>query len=944
MRENTWPPKRVVLRGYLSPESVESTPPRLWQYPGGDEANRMRWGDRGVGVGHLWEPTFHESGLPSATARHPQVGHVRLFETLARHPQVGHVGLFEAVARHLLLGHIGLFEAVARYLLVGHVELFEAVARHPQVGHVRLFETVARHPEVGHVRLFGTVARHPEVGHVRLFGTVARHPQVGHVRLFETVARHPQVGYVGMLETVARHPQVGYVRLFETVSRHLLVGHVRLFETVARHPQVGYVRLFETVARHLLVGHVRLFETVARYPQVEHVGHVRLFETAARHPQVGYVGMLETVTRHPQVGHVSLFETVARHPQVQGGGGQLTPGWLERGLNKLNHGSQPMLDRLNYGSQPMLERHIHGSQSMLDRLSHGSQPILERQSHGSQPMLERLNQDSPQVLVIRHPPQSASTDTALSSISNDYERSFIRGQNVPLDPEEMLERERKRQKALEHQNAIRMQVEERERQREEEREKRAQEERLEEERIRRVQEEERKRREQEQRQKKDKETREAQKSQAMKEALEAAERLAKSQKSRASRKHVLHKVGTSEAQRSSELSLDSLEPVSDQDVHRAVEEEGLQKTSVPTLTDRRHPAPSHTHGGTQTEHVAMPPDGLAVMLSSSDNQGVLPNSSGSVQLALLVSPSSMATGLQQPILLSPSAVSETRVMTPSKYRGYGRERSTQTETSHRGERTSLRRYRKKCEGYLPLVSKSKQRRFDLQHQYFEVSHTPRCIGAHSLAVIEEAIALRTGYTELHYTAFSRWNAIHVFKFKWLHESAPHRTALEWTNSRDSIAPHFCGAGSASLERPPHKGCKLPLRCRSQSQHKVRLEERPKWGVNRPDTQYIKQSEKDPFYQRRMRQRLHKPAQHPGSDNSSRSPSPQSRKNPDQRPVQRRKVQMLEPAKLRGSLNNNAGRLRQITLEGTFAEEERMATFPKSDSCFGSFLAILATKI
>ncbi|CAG2068836.1 unnamed protein product, partial [Timema podura] len=57
-----------------------------------------------------------------------------------------------------------------------------------------------------------------------------------------------------------------------------------------------------------------------------------------------------------------------------------------------------------------------------------------------------------------------------------------------------------------------------------------------------------------------------------------------------------------------------------------------------------------------------------------------------------------------------------------------------------------------------------------------------------------------------------------------------------------------------------------------------------------------------------------PAQHPGSDHSSRSPSPQSRKNPDQRPVQRRKVQVLEPSKVRGSLNNNAGRLRQITLE------------------------------
>lgn len=36
---------------------------------------------------------------------------------------------------------------------------------------------------------------------------------------------------------------------------------------------------------------------------------------------------------------------------------------------------------------------------------------------------------------------------------------------------------------------------------------------------------------------------------------------------------------------------------------------------------------------------------------------------------------------------------------------------------------------------------------------------------------------------------------------------------------------------------------------------MRLEDRPKWGVNRPEIQYIKQSEKDPYYQRRLRQKL-----------------------------------------------------------------------------------------
>ena len=50
-----------------TPDSAVSTPPfRLWSSGGSDEVNRLRWGDRGVGVGHLWEPTLHEpdSRLP----------------------------------------------------------------------------------------------------------------------------------------------------------------------------------------------------------------------------------------------------------------------------------------------------------------------------------------------------------------------------------------------------------------------------------------------------------------------------------------------------------------------------------------------------------------------------------------------------------------------------------------------------------------------------------------------------------------------------------------------------------------------------------------------------------------------------------------------------------------------------------------------------------------
>ena len=46
------------------------------------------------------------------------------------------------------------------------------------------------------------------------------------------------------------------------------------------------------------------------------------------------------------------------------------------------------------------------------------------------------------------------------------------------------------------------------------------------------------------------------------------------------------------------------------------------------------------------------------------------------------------------------------------------------------------------------------------------------------------------------------------------------------------------------------------RARNEDRSRENPEERPKWGVNRPPTRYMKQSEKDPLYQRRkMRQKL-----------------------------------------------------------------------------------------
>jgi hypothetical protein len=64
-------------------------------------------------------------------------------------------------------------------------------------------------------------------------------------------------------------------------------------------------------------------------------------------------------------------------------------------------------------------------------------------------------------------------------------KTYLRGQNLPIDANILQEREIKRQKALELQTAIKQQLEEREMRRKEEREKKLKDERAEEERIKR---------------------------------------------------------------------------------------------------------------------------------------------------------------------------------------------------------------------------------------------------------------------------------------------------------------------------------------------------------------------------------------------------------------------------------------------------------------------------
>lgn len=118
--------------------------------------------------------------------------------------------------------------------------------------------------------------------------------------------------------------------------------------------------------------------------------------------------------------------------------------------------------------------------------------------------------------------EARDSEEETMSISVQSVSSFLRGQNVPVDPFVLAEREEKRRRAMELQEAIKQQLEERENIKKMEREKLYQQERLEEERLARQMEIERLRLEKEQHKQNEKLENERKKEEMMKKALEKA--------------------------------------------------------------------------------------------------------------------------------------------------------------------------------------------------------------------------------------------------------------------------------------------------------------------------------------------------------------------------------------------------------------------------------------
>ncbi|XP_071049999.1 myb-like protein X isoform X2 [Onthophagus taurus] len=182
-------------------------------------------------------------------------------------------------------------------------------------------------------------------------------------------------------------------------------------------------------------------------------------------------------------------------------------------------------DRAKWGDRGV---HVAKYWEPKDNLNKAGTPGWVRRGLEGNTQLEVANSspaESPeQDYLDRERPCTSSTASQI--------RCYIRGQNIPVEPVELAERERRRQIALAHQEAIREQLEERDRRKKEERERLRKEEFEEEQRIKREKDIERQRKEREDQLLKEKLEREKKRKEALKEAIEIAEKQAIQEKSK----------------------------------------------------------------------------------------------------------------------------------------------------------------------------------------------------------------------------------------------------------------------------------------------------------------------------------------------------------------------------------------------------------------------------
>ncbi|VEN60644.1 unnamed protein product [Callosobruchus maculatus] len=416
------------------------------------------------------------------------------------------------------------------------------------------------------------------------------------------------------------------------------------------------------------------------------------------------------------------------------------------------------------------------------------------------------------------------------SSCSQQRNTYIRGQNARIDSAELAERERRRQIALAHQEAIRQQLEERERRRKEERERRIKEEREEEQRIEREQEIERKKREAELKSFQEKQEKERKRKEAIQEAIELAQKEAQLEKLKRNRNVNLLDNCT-------EKNLPKEAPQAEYK-HEEVVEDNEHKTDCNELNNSKQTSNRSEMLNNEVSSLEVKGKAISTPRSARENESQPDQEPPKEQLN------------NQP----PFALTQNNALAASN------------------------------PDNLALVFPPLETLQSYQYALL-VPTTPQSLPI-AVPINIPTTARSEQRTENRLLTPTQYR----YKNKRLCDSA---TQTDDSYFRDSANKEkYLREKLTNLELTYENRIRKDRRSRSES-----LEERPKWGANRPPTRYVKQSEKDPLYQRRkLRQKMResKNYEDKNSSDDSRTASPRYRKKDrrTQRALWRRNDQMF----------------------------------------------------
>ncbi|KAJ8924858.1 hypothetical protein NQ315_001013 [Exocentrus adspersus] len=387
-----------------------------------------------------------------------------------------------------------------------------------------------------------------------------------------------------------------------------------------------------------------------------------------------------------------------------------------------------------------------------------------------------------------------------SSYSHQQRTSYIRGQNIPIDAVELAERERRRQVAMAHQEAIRQQLEDRERRRREEREKRIKEEREEELRIEREQEIERQRKENELRILREKQERERRRKEAIQEAIALAQKAAETERARRLCKQTSNHKNITENVIDKDKTIEENAPPKENNDTKDNHNEEEKKNNCDQLNNTRNITPRNEILNNGINNLEIKGKGVESPRCSKENVTDKPPTPA---------PATKETTNVQSYNILNNALPPAHLYTPRA-------------------------------DNLALVIQTPLEAIQTIQYAVLVPTTPQTIPI--------AVPVTTTVPQIDRSCNTSRTENRIL------------TPTQYRNKNKLIKK------LSNIELTYDNRNRKGRRSRSES-----LEERPKWNANRPPTRYLKQSEKDPLYQRRkLRQKMRDPKSYDDKNSSDES--------------------------------------------------------------------------